>query len=69
MDLILNELEAFPEIESFILLNMLTNEERRVTNADLIRAFPDEETRLKIKGGRHKVWYLYEASPAFQQLV
>lgn len=59
MDVVLNEIDTFPEIKKFSLVNLFTNEERIVTHKQLVDAFGETELN-KIKSGRNNAWLLTE---------
>lgn len=55
----LNELEVYPDIQTLTLVNLFTNEERIVTESQLIDAFGEDEF-LKIKSNRNHAWMIIE---------
>lgn len=55
----LNELITYPEIETFILINLFTNEEIVVTEQHLKNAFTEEEL-MKINSGRSNAWLIFD---------
>lgn len=59
MDAIIGEIETYPEIKRYSLLNLFTEEERIVTHLQLQNAFAESDL-MKIKAGRHNAWLLTE---------
>lgn len=59
VDLILNELKTYPELKTFTLVNLLTNQEHTVTEEQLKAAFSDNEIN-KMKTNRSKAFLVYE---------
>lgn len=59
MDLILNELKTYPELKTFTLVNLLTNQEHIVTEAQLKDAFSENEIN-KMMTNRSKAFLVYE---------
>ena len=55
----LNDLETYPELPTWTLVNQYTGFEQTVTDAMLEQAF-NEETLMKIKTGRSRAWLLIE---------
>lgn len=55
----LNELEVYPDIQTLTLVNLFTNEEKIVTESQLIDAFGEDEF-LKIKSNRSHAWMIIE---------
>lgn len=56
---IFNELDVYPDLETFSLVNNFTNEIRTVTEHQLLEAFGEEEF-IKIKSGRNSAWLVYK---------
>lgn len=59
MDTIIDEIIAYPEIKSYILINNYTGEERIVCDAQLKQAFSPEDL-AKIRSNRNDYWLLIE---------
>lgn len=59
MNIIIGELETYPEIKTWTLVNLFTNSETLVTDKMLSDAF-DQDTLMKIKSGRSNAWMLIE---------
>ena len=59
MDITLGELHAYPEIKSWTLVNLFTNQETIVTEKMLLDAFESDEL-MRIKSGRSDAWILIE---------
>lgn len=60
MDHFIGELEVYPEIKTYTLINNFTNDETLVTEAMLNEIFPDESNRMKVLTGRHRSWTIIE---------
>ena len=58
MDVIIDEIKAFPELKSYILVNLDTNEERAVTMNQLVTAFGPQLPN--ILNGRSNYWLVIE---------
>ncbi len=56
---VFNDLETYPELKTWTLINLYSNEENLVTDAMLLKAFSEEEIN-KIKAGRNAAWLLIE---------
>lgn len=57
MDAIIQEIKAFPELKSYILINNYTGEETVVSEPHLIAVFGKDDF-IKIKSGRSDYWLL-----------
>lgn len=58
MDIVLNELQTVPEVESYTLGDNISGQERIVTKEHLIEVF-GEDGFYKILSGRNDAWYAY----------
>lgn len=55
-----SDIETYPEVKTWTLTNLYSNQELIVTEAQLKVAFPDEVERMKIMSNRTKSWFIIE---------
>lgn len=59
MDDVLNELLTYPELKTYTLVNLLTNQEHQVTEQHLESAFSQQQINTMLTG-RSKAFLLYQ---------
>lgn len=55
-----SDIITYPEIPTWTLVNNYNGQELTVTESQLVQAFPDEQTRLKIMANRSPAWSVIE---------
>lgn len=55
-----SDIETYPELQTWTLINLYSGQEIVVTERQLITAFPNDSERLKIMSNRTKAWYVIE---------